>query len=172
MGRPHRSLFVALLFAVALLGAAPPPPRVSRVVIKKKAHTMDLFAKDDLVASYSVAIGPGGDGHKKQEGDKVTPVGRYHVVSRGPSAYTVFMRIDYPNAEDRRRFAHLKAKGDLPRAATIGGDIGIHGSPSQPMWKPAHKLVDWTLGCVAVDDDEIRDIARRVPDGTLVDIED
>ena len=39
----------------------------------------------------------------------------------GVAMLGVFMRIDYPNAADRRRFAELKAKGVLPRSATIGG---------------------------------------------------
>jgi len=131
---------------------------------------MLLFAGDTPVVAFQVAIGPGGDGPKGREGDNVTPVGRYHVVSRTPSQYTIFMRLDYPNAQDRARFNERKAKGELPRGATIGGDIGIHGSPAS--FKAGHKARDWTWGCVAVDDDEIRAIARLVPDGTQVDIED
>ncbi len=173
--RPLRSLVLAsatLALGAVLLGAAPPPPKVTRILVQKNSHTMILWAGDQEVGRYKVAIGPGGAGHKHREGDKITPVGRYHVISRGPSAYTVFMRLDYPNAEDRKRFAALKAKGALPWNATIGGDIGIHGAPPQPEYKSEHKDWDWTLGCVAVDDDEIKEIAKRVPDGTVVDIED
>ncbi|MBL8608805.1 MAG: L,D-transpeptidase family protein [Myxococcales bacterium] len=174
MSLPRRFAVMAfgLLAGATLLAAAPPEPRVTRVLIQKDAHTMKLYAGDKEVGSYKVAIGPGGAGHKHREGDKVTPVGRYHVVNRGPSIYTVFMRLDYPNAEDRKRFYALKAKGALPASATIGGDIGIHGSPPQPVYKETHKEWDWTLGCIAVDDDEIKAIAKRVPDGTVVDIED
>jgi murein L,D-transpeptidase YafK len=131
---------------------------------------MQLFAGTVGLETYHVAIGPGGSGHKHREGDKVTPVGRYHIVNRGPSTFTIFMRLDYPNAEDRKRFAELKASGQLPNGATIGGDIGIHGG-SLP-YDPDKAPNDWTLGCVAVDNDEIRAIAKRVPDGTVVDIED
>lgn len=172
---------VSLATLVALLGASsrarargtdPPAGSVTRVHVLKGAHRMDLFRGDTKVASYRVALGPGGPGVKHREGDQVTPVGHYHVVSKGPSRYATFMLLDYPNAEDRIRFAQARAAGDLPRDATIGGAIGIHGAPPQRTFKAGHKLVDWTLGCIAVDDDEIAEVASLVPVGTVVDIED
>lgn len=159
---------------LGLLGllAGSPKTVVTRIHIKKAAHTMELLRGEQVVAEYKVAIGPGGAGFKHREGDEVTPVGRYHIVNRGPSKFHVFMRLDYPNAEDRARFAKMKASGELSKSNTIGGDVGIHGAPAQPAWKSVHKKFDWTLGCVAVDDAEISEIAAMVPDGTVVDIED
>ena len=150
----------------------PAAGRVTRVHIVKGAHTMELLDGERVVKTYRVALGPGGAGVKKREGDEITPVGRYHIVQRTPSRFHVFMRLDYPNAEDRSRFAHLKASGELPKDATIGGDIGIHGAPPQAQWKAVHKLADWTLGCIAVDDAEIDEVASLVKDGTVVDIDD
>lgn len=144
--------------------------RADRIVVKKHEHTITLMNGETVLFRTNVAIGPGGDGPKLREGDSVTPVGRYHVVSKGPSRFHVFLGLDYPNADDRARFARLKAERKLPKDARIGGDVGIHGAP--PQWKLGHKLVDWTLGCVAVDDDEIEKIAKATPVGTLVDIED
>lgn len=82
------------------------------------------------------------------------------------------MRLDYPNADDRARFARAMADGDLPKGSTIGGDIGIHGAPAAAGWKAIHKHYDWTAGCIAVDDDEIERVAAMVPNGTEVDIRD
>jgi murein L,D-transpeptidase YafK len=152
--------------------SAPAAMRADHITIHKNAHTMVLAKGEATLATYAVAIGPGGAGVKHREGDKVTPVGRYHIVSRSPSVFHIFMRLDYPNADDRARFAALKADGTLPKNATIGGDVGIHGAPAQAEWKKIHKTVDWTFGCIAVDDDEIEKVAAMVPDGTIVDIED
>lgn len=146
--------------------------KVTRILVRKRAHEMVLFAHDVRLQTLKVAIGPGGMGPKHIEGDKVTPVGRYHVIAKSPSVWGTFMRLDYPNADDRARFAQLKREGKLPRNATIGGDIGIHGAPQDREYKKVHKASDWTLGCIALDDDEIRDLARRVPVGAIVDIED
>ncbi len=151
---------------------AAPVPRVTRIQVKKTAHQMDLFSGDEKIATYRVAIGPGGTGPKRQEGDQITPVGRYHIVHKQPSQFHIFMLLDYPNASDRDRFAKLKREGVLPKSATIGGAVGIHGAPKQSEWKNTHKDYDWTLGCVAVDDDEIERIAANVAVGTVVDIED
>lgn len=167
-------LGAGLLIVGSLLGASAPPPnsgaKITRILVKKSARTMDLFEGDTVVASYSVAVGKGGPGHKRMEGDLVTPVGRYHIVTRVPSHLRIFMRIDYPNAEDRVRFEDLKKRGELPKNATIGSEIGIHGEP--PEAKPFKKAEYQSHGCVVVEDKEIDQIARMVPNGTIVDIED
>jgi murein L,D-transpeptidase YafK len=144
---------------------------VTRVRVVKSAHALELYAGETLLERDPVAIGPGGAGPKLQEGDMVTPVGHYHLAARHPSAhFDVFLLIDYPNHADRERFASGKARGDLPRRARIGGDVGLHGgSPSR--W-PDGKIQDWTAGCIAVDDATIERIAALVKDGTALDIED
>jgi murein L,D-transpeptidase YafK len=175
MRRTSRALIA--VGALALLGAgAPPPsgsghtPTVTRVHVKKSARTMRLFDGDSLVATYSVAVGKGGAGPKKMEGDNVTPVGRYRVVKHMPSHLRIFLSLDYPNAEDRARFDELKKRGELPKNATIGSWIGIHGEP--PEAKPFKKTEYQSHGCVVLEDAEIDQVAKMVPDGTVVDIED
>jgi len=161
-----------LLLGLTVSASADVPQRATRILVRKTAHELVLYRGDAVVKRYQAAIGPGGVGVKHREGDKVTPVGHYHVTMHQPSQFHLFLRLDYPNADDRKRFAGLVASGQLPKEATVGSDIGIHGAPPQPEWKTTHKLVDWTLGCVAVDDGEIDEIGALVADGTPVDIED
>jgi murein L,D-transpeptidase YafK len=174
MGRLVHGLLAAA--CVALLGAGapppagPPPPRVTRIHVSKGARTMELFDGDAVVASFAVAVGRGGAGPKKKEGDNVTPVGRYKVVKHLPSHLRIFLQLDYPNADDRARFEELKRRGELPKSATIGGDIGIHGEP--PEAKPFKKADYQSHGCVVLEDAEIDQVARMVRDGTTVEIED
>jgi murein L,D-transpeptidase YafK len=157
-----------LLFALLGTAHAAPPKKATRIHVKKSAHLMKLLGKDDEVLGvYTVSIGPGGYGYKKREGDMVTPVGRYHVTMHQPSQFKIFLRLDYPNAQDWERFKTLKKEGALPNGAKIGGDIGIHGGTP-----PTLQGRDWTAGCVGVLDDEIVEIAKLVPDGVVVDIED
>ncbi|MBN9165492.1 MAG: hypothetical protein BGO98_06595 [Myxococcales bacterium 68-20] len=182
--RPRYVSFLALVLGAALVSPAPdaraaPPRRVTRVLIKKQEHTMQLLVSDargneEVARSYKVAIGPGGPGPKRQEGDLTTPVGRYRVTKHAPSQYKIFLGIDYPTAADHRRFNLLKQRGELPKSATIGGNIGIHGPPVSldERAKKTLKESDWTAGCIAVNEEEIVEIARLVRDGTTVDIED
>ena len=169
----RNSAVLAVSFVlVSVVASADAPSKATKILIKKNAHELTLYKNDVAMKTFKVAIGPGGQGFKHREGDKVTPVGHYHVIMHQPSQFHQFLRLDYPNAEDRSRFAKLQASGELPKEATIGGDIGIHGAPPQPQWKSIHKSVDWTLGCVAVDDAEIDEIGSLVADGTPVEIQD
>jgi murein L,D-transpeptidase YafK len=146
---------------------------ITRLHVSKTTHTLTAYAADGtMVLTRQVALGFGGPGPKLQEGDHVTPVGRYHVINHSWSPWREFMLIDYPNADDRARFARLKAAGTLPANATIGGQVGIHGSPQQPEAKATHKQFDWTFGCVALDDQEIAELAKLVRNGTIIDIDD
>jgi murein L,D-transpeptidase YafK len=118
-----------------------------------------------------VAIGPGGAGPKRMEGDQVTPVGTYTVTGRINGLFHQFLVVSYPNDDDRRRFAELKKTGAIPPDKRIGNGIGIHGTGHKE-WNGVHKESDWTLGCVALDDAEIDEVARLVKDGTRIVITD
>lgn len=159
-----------IALAMALLGASSPPPRATLIHVKKSTRLMEVFEGSTRIAAYSVAVGFGGAGPKVKEGDGHTPVGTYHVIKHMPSHLRIFMLLDYPNASDRARFEAAKASGTIPASATIGGDVGIHGEP--PWAKPFKKATYTSQGCVVLEDAEIDDLARIVPDGTLVEIED
>ena len=161
---------IVVLFAITLLAWADPPKKVTRVHVKKSTRTMEIYSGDEVLSTWSVAVGRGGAGNKKMEGDNVTPIGHYRVMKHMPSHLRIFMLIDYPNADDRARFEEAKKRGDVPKTANIGGDIGIHGEP--PEAKPFKKADYLSHGCVVLEDAEIDQVARMVPDGTPVDIED
>jgi len=111
-----------------------------------------------------VALGRGDLAPKEREGDGRTPEGHYIIDSRnGASHYHKALHVSYPNAEDRARAAKL--------GASPGGAIMIHGLPNGMGWLgAAHRLYDWTLGCIAVTDEEIDEIWNLVPVGTPVEI--
>jgi murein L,D-transpeptidase YafK len=148
-----------------------PPPGVTQIRIAKGQHQLDLVAGGQVVKTYRVAIGPGGAGPKRMEGDKVTPVGTYRIAGRIKGLFHQFLTVSYPNDEDRRRHAELRKRGQVPPGVGVGFGIGIHGTGHKD-WNGSHKESDWTLGCIALDDAEIDEIASRVKDGTQVVITD
>jgi hypothetical protein len=151
---------------------APDSARVARVHVVKHTHRMELLdAYDGVLARYRVAIGGGGRGPKWREGAKTTPEGRYHVLRRNSHRDHNFLLLDYPNEQDKERFAEAKRKHQLPWWTTIGSAVGIHGG-TRDNWIVGDRIFDWTNGCVAVKDSEIDAIDALVPDGTEVDIED
>ena len=150
---------------------AAPSSGITEIRIDKSDHTLELIAGADVVRTYKAALGPGGAGPKQYEGDKRTPVGTYRVSGRIKGLFHQFLVVSYPNDEDRRRFAERKQRGEVPPGRGVGHGIGIHGVGGAA-YAGTHKQADWTLGCVALDDDEIDEVARLVKDGTKIVITD
>ena len=161
--------FLLFLFATLPAEAQPPAPvaeaqRADRVVVQKAERRLILFRGDTELTAYDVALGRNPNGHKQREGDGRTPEGRYRIDWRNPqSRYHLSLHISYPAPADRARAAE---RGEDP-----GGMIMIHGLPNGLGALGAAGLVhDWTEGCIAVTNEAIRDIWRRVADGTPIEI--
>lgn len=138
--------------------------KADSILILKKDHVLELLAGGKVIRTYKVALGRGGLAAKQREGDARTPEGHYVIDARNAdSHYHRALHVSYPNAEDRSRAAKL---GVAP-----GGAIMIHGLPNGfGSLGASHRLYDWTLGCIAVTDDEIDEIWNLVPVGTPVEI--
>jgi murein L,D-transpeptidase YafK len=141
-----------------------PAQKADSILILKKDHLLQLLTQGKVIHTDKVALGRGGLAAKEQEGDARTPEGRYFIDAKNKSsAYHRALHISYPSAEDRVRASK--------RGVSPGGAIMIHGLPNGLGWiGPAHRLYDWTLGCVAVTDGEIEEIWDMVPVGTPVEI--
>ena len=164
-------LFVCVGSFVALGGWGAKEPvqsaetqKADSILILKKDHVLELLAGGKVIKTYKVALGRGGLAPKDREGDARTPEGNYVIDARnGDSHYHRALHVSYPNAEDRSRAANL--------GVSPGGAIMIHGLPNgMGRIGAAHRLYDWTLGCVAVTDDEIDQIWELAPIGTPVEI--
>jgi lipoprotein-anchoring transpeptidase ErfK/SrfK len=148
---------------VAKLLVVPKPlVKADRILVDKSDRTLILYKADKEVYRYaSIRFGDEPVGHKQFEGDEKTPEGNYTINGRNPgSAYTLSLRISYPNATDR---AYAKSKGKSP-----GGDIFIHGQPNG--WSGPTIARDWTDGCIALSNDEIKLLWKQVDDGTPITI--
>lgn len=135
-----------------------------RVVVLKRERTLQLWSGGTIIKTYKVALGGNPVGAKSQQGDHRTPEGVYVLDSRNAhSQFYKSLHISYPNAHDR---VAARAKGALP-----GGDVFVHGLPNgYRAVGAAHRLRDWTDGCIAVTDEEIDEIWAAVPDGTPIEI--
>lgn len=140
----------------------PQKARIDRLVLYKARHRLEAWAGKRLLKTYSVSIGKGGAGPKRHEGDDRTPEGTYRIDRRYHSkTYHRFLHISYPNERDRAAYAKLRKQGRIPKGKGIGGAIGIHGEKKGFRLLP-HKWIDWTRGCVAVDDEESEELYRAV----------
>ncbi len=145
---------------------------IDAIRVEKAAHRLYLLSDETAVKSYRVALGWGGAGFKRQEGDGVTPVGSYKLTGRlATSPWHLLIGVSYPNYEDVKRFAAMKRAGEVAPDANIGFGIALHGRRKDAL-DGEHKKTDWTAGCIAVDNDEIEEIAGLVKTGTPITVVD
>lgn len=157
--------------AAAAPTRAQKPLSADEIRIDKSDHRLELLADGAVFRTYKVAIGSGGIGPKRFEGDKTTPVGTYRLTGRFAGLFHKFLGVSYPNDDDRRRYAELKQRGEVPPGRGVGFGIGIHGVGDKEL-SGVHKQSDWTHGCIALDDEEIDELAKLVKDGTRIVITD
>ncbi len=156
----------ASLYSPPVRVAAPPPPPLSgtvdRIVIEKAARRMQLVQDGKPVRTYRIALGFTPEGDKIRQGDGKTPEGEFTIDRRNDeSAFHLSLGLDYPRPADRAR----AAKGGY----SPGGDIFIHGQPNA--LPEGFKLKgDWTAGCIALTNAEMREVWAVTPIGTRVEI--
>ena len=143
----------------------------------KKQRLLKLYVDGQLVGDFKVGLGSSPLGDKNKEGDGKTPVGKYYICTRNDkSRFTLFLGLSYPNVEDAKRgldntlidentFNKIKAANERkvqpPWKTSLGGEVGIHGSGNSS---------DWTLGCVALSDEDIKTIWKYAKLKTPVEI--
>jgi Uncharacterized protein conserved in bacteria len=149
-----------------------------RLVVKKKDRTLEVFDGERLVKTYPIVLGFSPAGDKRIEGDGRTPEGDFYVFTKNPkSKFYLSLGVSYPNAEAARRGlsenlitreeydAIMKAISEKrmpPQKTALGGEIYIHGGGIEG---------DWTKGCMALRNEEMREIFEAIPIGAPVKIE-
>ena len=137
---------------------------VDRILIEKNTRRLMLISQGEVLKSYKIALGGNPIGPKERQGDNKTPEGTYVIDGRNrDSRFHLSLHISYPNERDKNRAKEL--------GASPGGDIMIHGIKNGFSWVgDAHSGIDWTKGCIAVTDQEIEEIDKLAPNGTIVEI--
>ncbi|MCE0557263.1 L,D-transpeptidase family protein [Motilimonas sp. E26] len=156
--------FIVVAIALSLFSPLSLASKVDKVLVIKSARTLYLLDNGRILQKYDISLGKRPEGHKKWEGDKRTPEGRYTLDYRNPeSNFFRSIHINYPNEKD---LAYANQKGYEP-----GGAIFIHGLPNgKGHLEDEYKGRDWTDGCIAVLNDHMAEIWQLVPDGTEIEI--
>lgn len=154
-------------------------PLVSpRVVVTKSKRVLQLYSDGRVVRTYRVGLGLSPIEDKVRAGDRRTPEGDFYICMKNShSQFYLSLELSYPNQKHAERglrdglitraqynqiVSALERKRVPPQNSRLGGELFIHGNGSQN---------DWTWGCVALDDKDIRELFDAVPVGTPVTIE-
>ncbi len=138
--------------------------KADKVRVWKSERKMELLKNDQVIRTYTIALGAHPKGHKTQEGDERTPEGTYRLDWRNAqSSCYKSLHISYPNTTDQ-----VQARS---RGVSAGGMVMIHGLHPSVAWLGSwHIFYDWTDGCVGVNNAEMDEIWTAVPDGTPIEI--
>ena len=165
---------------VFIMNADPTPlpkPENPRLVVKKSERRVELYDGEKLIKTYRMALGFAPEGDKEIEGDGKTPLGEFYVFTKNErSRFYLSLGLSYPSADDAARGmrenlispeehdAILQAIGEKrmpPQKTRLGGEIYIHGGGAEK---------DWTWGCMALSNEEMKELFDAVPTGTRVTI--
>ena len=147
------------------------------IVVTKSKRRLELYSDGAVVRTYKVGLGLNPVPDKVRQGDRATPEGDFYVFTKNDkSAFYLSLGISYPNIEDAERGLRdkiisraqhnaivraIKLRVAPPQNTALGGDIYIHGNGSSS---------DWTWGCVALENEEVKELFAAVPVGTPVTI--
>ena len=153
------------------------PLKNPRIVVNKSQRRLQLYSDDTLVRTYKIGLGLNPVPDKVRQGDRATPEGEFYVFTKNDkSAFYLSLGISYPNVEDAERGLRdglissaqhdsivkaIKRKATPPQNTALGGDIYIHGNGASS---------DWTWGCVALENEDMRELFDAVPVGAAVTI--
>jgi murein L,D-transpeptidase YafK len=141
------------------------------IQIDKSDYILMVLNKAEILKSYRMVLGSNPKDDKRMEGDRCTPEGTFHIVSKYPhKSWRKFIWIDYPNEESKRKFKEAKSKGEIPKDAKIGGEVGIHGTPEGGDYLIDNK-VNWTWGCISLNRKDVDEIYPYIKKSTEIIIE-
>lgn len=149
----------------------------ARIEVRKAERTMVVYSGDELFKTYRIGLGGNPIPPKRRQGDRATPEGRYFVSHKNPrSQFYLSLGVSYPNADDAERGLRdglitraqrdrivraIEAHRAPPSDTGLGGDIFVHGRGSAS---------DWTWGCIALDDADMKELYDAVDVGTPITI--
>jgi len=154
-----------------------PPLTDARLVVRKSARKLEVYDGEKHVKTFQMVLGFTPNGDKEVEGDGKTPEGEFYVFTKNPeSRFHLSLGVSYPGKDDAARglkqklisqtehdeiVTALDEKRMPPQKTKLGGEIYIHGGGTAS---------DWTVGCVALKDEEITELFDAIPVGTRVSI--
>lgn len=152
-------------------------PSSTSIKVYKEDRILELFGDNKLLGRFKIGLGRSPVGTKHKEGDNKTPEGKYYICTKNDNTkYTYFMGISYPNIEDGKTGLRNGSIDDLtyneikkaidkktlpPWNTHLGGAVGIHGGGAK---------YDWTYGCIAVSDEDIKILWKYCNIGTFVEV--
>ncbi len=137
---------------------------IDKLIVLKSKRKLTVFSNGEKLKTYTISLGRQPKGKKQFEGDRKTPEGTYFIDSKNPkSKYHLNLGISYPNKSDISYATQQeKSPGGLIKIHGIRNGFGFIGK--------FHRFFDWTLGCIALTNQEVEELYYNVRIGTEIEI--
>lgn len=140
------------------------------ILIDKSEYKLYVLIDSLDVKEYPVVFGKIDNKDKLMQGDRCTPEGNFKIISKYPhQSWSKFIWLNYPNDESWRKHNAAVLRGEIPKDADIGGEVGIHGVPAGMDY-----LIDagynWTLGCISMKNRDVDEIYPYITKSTSIEI--
>jgi len=141
------------------------------LLIDKSDYRLYLYEDVTLRKIYKVVFGSRNLADKLMQGDRKTPEGTFHIISkRYDGRWSRFLLLDYPNETSWAKFHQRQQQGLVGPNADIGGGIGIHGVEYRAGIRDVYvdRRINWTLGCVSMKNPDVNELYDVIKVGTPV----
>lgn len=148
-----------------------------RIVVTKSERKLEVYKSGESVHTFKIGLGGEPIGDKERTGDGKTPEGEFYICVKNPkSRFYLSLGVSYPSTEDAERglksglidrpthdkiVSAQKRRTTPPWNTALGGEIFIHGRGASS---------DWTLGCIALEDRDMKVLFELIDVGALVTI--
>lgn len=138
------------------------------ITIQKSKYTLTVNYKGVPVKQYPIVLGSNPVKDKLTKHDGRTPEGNFNIVLiYEHQRWGKFLRLNYPNKESLEKFFQAKEKGLISPNSSVGGEIGIHGTPEDEDFL-INDGINWTTGSISLKRDDMNEITSYVLVGTPV----
>jgi len=130
---------------------------IDYLIVEKSKRTLYVVKNNQVIKEMKISLGFEPLGKKIKKGDGKTPEGIYYIEKKiSNSSYYLALKISYPNKWDKLRAKDLNLNP--------GGQIMIHGLPLYNFDANYHNNKnDWTEGCIAVSNSQIKYLWNNTP---------
>lgn len=154
------------------------------VLVEKSVNKMTVFYQGKPLKSFLCVSGVNTQGDKQRQGDNRTPEGQFFITDKErlndhPYLGQKWMGLSYPDpvhakkgmesnlisANQYQEFVRANdQKVQPPQNTLLGGWIGIHGGREEL----TKEKINWTEGCLALQDTDLEELYKIVQYGTMV----
>jgi len=144
-----------------------PGQKIDRIIVNKGDREMIVYFHKEEIARYAVSLGSKkwpfpewgpilthDEGPKNAHGDAKTPEGEYSLTPNPGEKYQPALTLNYEKKYPKK-----------------GCCILIHGPNSKNKWAGKFmRWVDWTDGCIALTETEMKEIYEAVTPNCFIEI--